>query len=78
MATAATRPLAPAVAPPSKKDTLSKLGAVAQSLRQKADEIDALALEMEARYEDVERDLGTLRQLQALLKGLGQGDAHAQ
>lgn len=55
-----------------KKDSLSRLAECAKSLRQMADQVDAIALDVEERVQTIERDTEKLRQLQALLKSIGQ------
>jgi len=55
-----------------KKDSLSRLADCAKSLRQMADQVDAIVLDVEERVQTIERDTEKLRQLQALLKSIGQ------
>lgn len=74
------------VPPPAQKpaaqqqpDTLGRLGeiasqarAMAATLEQMAESIDAAAIEVEERIKRIEQDMGKLRQLQALLKSIGE------
>lgn len=56
----------PAAAPAT--DTLSRLANLGSLLRRAADEVDALALDVEARVQEAGKGSDKLRQLQALLK----------
>lgn len=67
---ATVHPIQP-VAAPSSDDTLSRLANLGALLRRAADECDALGLEVEERVKDAGKDGAKLRQLQAILKGLG-------
>lgn len=53
-------------------DTMTKIASIAESLRKTANELDGIALEYEERMQAIERDTDKLRQLQTLLKSLGQ------
>ncbi|WP_155947209.1 hypothetical protein [Pseudacidovorax intermedius] len=70
MTPATIHPIEPAAAP-SSDDTLSRLANLGALLRRAADECDALGLEVEERVKDAGKDGAKLRQLQAILKGLG-------
>lgn len=63
--------LQPAAPAPSSDDTLSRFANLGALLRRAADECDSLALEVEERVKDAGKDGAKLRQLQAILKGLG-------
>lgn len=53
-------------------DTMTKIASLAESLRKTANDLDGIALEYEERMQTIERDTDKLRQLQTLLKSLGQ------
>ena len=53
------------------KDPLSRMADLAKSLRSIAAEAEEIALDMEARANQLHNDTAKLRQLQELLKGLG-------
>lgn len=55
---------------PQPPDTLTRLVSVAASLRELADEIDSLALDVEERVQVAGKDGEKLRQLQSLLKSI--------
>lgn len=57
---------------PVRSDALSKIAGLAQSIRQIADDLDGAVLEYAERTQAIERDTDKLRQLQTLLKSLGQ------
>ncbi|NVM91099.1 hypothetical protein FHT32_004763 [Variovorax sp. SG517] len=65
-AAAALQPQPPA---PEREDSLSRLANVAALLRRAADEIDGIALDVEARVQAAGKEGETLRQLKALLTG---------
>ena len=50
---------------------LPRLAAIAKGLRQTADELESIALEVEERIQTAEKDTANLRQLQTLLKSIG-------
>lgn len=56
----------------SANDTMTKIASIAENLRKKADELDGIAIEYEERMQAIQRDTEKLRQLQTLLKSLGQ------
>lgn len=53
-------------------DTMTKIASLAESLRKTANDLDCIAIEYEERMQLIQRDTEKLRQLQALLKSLGQ------
>lgn len=62
------------VSPPAtteRANTLTRLADLASSLRKTADEVDAIAIDVEERIAVIEKDGEKLRQLQALLKSIG-------
>lgn len=62
------------VSPPATTEpanTLTRLADLASSLRKTADEVDAIAIDVEERIAVIEKDGEKLRQLQALLKSIG-------
>jgi hypothetical protein len=67
-----TNQVPPARPAPEKKDSLSRLAELAKTLRSAADQIDAVALDVEERVQTIEKDTDKLRQLQVLLKSIGQ------
>jgi len=54
------------------QDGLSRIAAMAKTLRSLADDIETIGLDVEERMQAVEKDTEKLRQLQSLLKSLGQ------
>lgn len=54
-----------------KIEHLPRIADIAKILRQTADELESIALEVEERIQTAEKDTANLRQLQALLKGIG-------
>jgi hypothetical protein len=66
--TPASSPQAAPAAPP-RDDSLSRLANVAALLRRAADEIEGIALDVEARVQAAGKEGETLRQLKALLTG---------
>lgn len=57
------------IAAPAPVDPLHVLGALSQRVRQLADEIDTIALQVDGMFAAVAKDSEKLRQLQNLLKG---------
>lgn len=56
--------------PTPQPDPLDKMAQLAAAARQLANDIENVALEIEARAQEIQRDTEKLRQLQALLKSL--------
>jgi hypothetical protein len=71
VAQASTTLLQPPTQAPTTSDLIKRIGSLTASMRAVADQIDTAALELEDQLAKLSADTEKLRQLQALLKGLG-------